>query len=366
MFDVLIPAQEGWMSETADDLSSVLMEYMQASAAAQREITRIGTMMRELRQLQVLQRTIKTKGATESLLAFANHTGSLTRMCPHIPAVEALSGDLSQATSKAAAEGLLDTIATAIGSVVQKIKEALSFFWESIKIRFRSLDALKARVERYGADIAGKTFNAALAATIKIQASEAQHTYKRLADAKSFNTALLKVLALKLPLNAAEYQAWYKQMETILAVYLPQYGAGHHARAPEHGYVKGVLTTGKYDAKSFDILQKGILAWIAQEHAMADKVESEFNRLAKEADRLMDAYTTTSTSTSTSTTTNPDGTKTTTIQQTVNKTQFEAAMSADAALTDLITYASDIDVGIYQRTILNSVLLLGALKLAYV
>jgi len=367
MFEGLVPATGKLHTQSpVADFAVSLTAYMQAQDELHRDTAALTSAMRDLRDLCALKASMETHGGTRALISFANHTGALSVLCKQVPAVEAMTTDLSGTVTAAAVENFADTILTAIKNIAKKITDTIARLIETMKIRFHGYEALKMRITNYGTEVTNKTFSPEVAGSITVNASFAQATNQRFADAQKYNQIMLEILKRPLPLDPAAYQQWYRQTRGEVGVYLSQYGVDKTPISREHNFTKGKLTSMGYDEKSFGTILQSMQDWIDHELSMGSQVEGAFYQMAKEADRLIAVYTETSTETGTTVEHNPDGTVKVSTSTDEVKKKHEAAMTVDAAFTDLLSICTGIDDGIYKRTILNGLSLLESLKAAYV
>lgn len=334
-----------------ESIEDLLSESFELSIEAHQLHMEIRELLATYDDLKHLSLAIEQKGITQSLLTFVNQNNVLSNNIPAIPALEGFSADISVEDSQAALEGIVEILKTIYDKTIGRIAALVNHVITSIRIRFRSLPAIRVRVDGYTRDLSGKEFDEELASKTVGKFSQFKDLMELIEHTINADKVVVTLLQMHLPSTEDDFVKWKDSFEQFKRKQEPNY------RISKSGFKYSVhseasLSDNGYNAESFHDITAKIDEFVRKTLLTEAKTENAWNEFNNRADKLIKEQQTKSI------VKEGDTYRTRTSYTRVGRMLIEAT-------ADITEVANDIYNRSYRDGVLNALKILNQLKKAY-
>lgn len=257
------------------ELEHLLIESLENSLEVQQLANEISDLFSTAAELEHLHATISRDGITTSLMSFANRNNVLSNNIAGIPSFESFTTDISVEDSKVALESISAVLKTIYDKTIGKVAAIIKHFITSLKIKFRSIPAMRLRVDTYLKDISGKTFDEDRAKKITGRFVKYVQLLELIDHAKNANSLIVELMHMELPATEEEFVKFQAKLDA----FKKKHGANYRFDNSNFQYdirISASLFDKGYTAESF--------------HVIADKIDEYVRSVISSEDSGMNEW----------------------------------------------------------------------------
>lgn len=272
-------------------LESLFAQEMDTTEEVVNLLREIGQLHDTFTNLVTLHNTIEKHGITKSLLEMTNANNILTNHIPAIPSLESFTTDISVEDSKAALEGINQTLAELMALIREKFVKFMHKASLSFKSRQRVINAVIDRALVIKKRVDGKTFSEEKARTVKGKFIPYESMLKAITLATGVHEVFRKLYTIDLPVTREEKNEYEKKILEFIKEHRELYAVpGHESSfiSDAKKSIKQTLHDAGYTAESMDKLIMELQAYRVSFSKEERNMESDVNLYITKVNNLLE------------------------------------------------------------------------------
>lgn len=346
-------------------IEDIYIESLNLSLKIQSLKSEINNSLNTANELVCLQKAIKRGGLTKSLLYFVNQNNILSETIPSIPSLESFTKDLSIEDSQQAVEDLSSTINTIYEKTIGQMVKLFDHVITSIKIKNKSIPAIRKRIETFEKEVSNKSFNSEKLKKIEGLFNSYSSLLELIDHSKNSESAIVEVLNIPLPKTKEDFDVWESSFNNFETKYKENYEGIKSNSFKYKVHSKTSLADKGYNEESFSQIVVKLNECISENLSSESELAAKISSFKKEAWNIIDPHSINIKIPVEKTTTESGVTTTNVLYYRYEKHYTELGKLLLRCFRNVIYDIEAIEISSFRNGILNAMTILGKLKQAY-